>query len=516
MAGEASLASQRRLVEALCDPARYPHPVGTVELIETHISFVLLAGAFAYKIKKAVDLGFVDYLSLERRRFFCVEELRLNARLAPALYLEVCAIGRSAAEPCFGEEGEAIEYAVKMRRFEQSDLFEGALADGRLKPVLIEALARRLAAFHAEAGRTPPGTDFGRPDVVWTQVGSCLAALKKQPGIDPSRLKALDAWCRGENERCREALARRKADGFIRECHGDLHLGNLVLHGGEALAFDGIEFNASLRWIDVISDLAFAVMDFAAHGRADLGWRLLDAWLEEGGDFASLELLRFYQVYRALVRAEVACLRGASPEAYLDCAEALSVPAKPFLLITHGFSASGKSRLARALVSRLGAIRLRSDVERKRAAGLAPLARSGSSPDSGLYTEEATQQAYRRLRALAEFALAQGYPVIVDAACLKTWQRRLFFDLAREKDLPFAILDCQAPAGDLRQRLAARARRGRDASEATLEVLAGQREGAEAFDDAEMRCVLVADTGGRSDALDAVLVRQIAERVKAF
>jgi aminoglycoside phosphotransferase family enzyme/predicted kinase len=516
MAGEASLASQRRLVEALRDPGRYPHPVETVELIETHISFVLLAGAFAYKIKKAVDLGFVDYLSLERRRFFCFEELRLNARLAPALYLEVCAIAGGAEEPCFGEAGAAIEYAVKMSRFDPRDLFERALADGRLKPALIEGLAHRLAAFHAEAGRAPPGADHGSPGVVWTQLENCLATLWAQPDIDPSRLKALDAWCRVEHEKRTEAIARRKADGFVRECHGDLHLGNLVLHGGEALAFDGIEFNASLRWIDVISDLAFAVMDFAAHGRADLGWRLLGAWLEHSGDFAGLELLRFYEVYRALVRAEVACLRGASPARHLDCAEALIAPARPFLLITHGFSASGKSRLARALAPRLGAVRLRSDVERKRSAGLAPLARSGSSLDSDLYCEEATHQTYQRLRSLAELGLAAGYPVIVDAACLKTWQRRLFSGLARDKGLPFAILDCRAPAGELRQRLVAREHRGGDASEATLEVLAGQREGAEAFDDGERRCALDADTGGRSDALVAALEWRIAERVKAF
>ena len=221
------------------------------------------------------------------------------------------------------------------------------------------------------------------------------------------RLKALDAWCRAEHEKRTEAIARRKADGFVRECHGDLHLGNLVLHGGEALAFDGIEFNASLRWIDVISDLAFAVMDFAAHGRADLGWRLLGAWLEHSGDFAGLELLRFYEVYRALVRAEVACLRGASPASHLDCAEALIAPASPFLLITHGFSAS--ARAASRARSRPGWGRsvCAPTSSENASAGLAPLARSGSSLDSGLYSEEATHQTYQRLP-LARGARTRG------------------------------------------------------------------------------------------------------------
>lgn len=503
---EARLAEQRRLVDALRDPALYPYPVDRVELIETHISFVLLAGAFAYKIKKAVDLGFVDYLSLAARRFFCSEELRLNGRLAPSLYLGLCAVTGSCEAPRLAGDGEAIEYAVRMKRFAERDLFSEALAAKRLPDSAVDGLGRRLAAFHAAAPRAPQDSEFGSPAAVWAPVAACLAffASRAEP------VESLKAWCEAENLRLAPFFEWRRREGLIRECHGDLHLGNLVLQSGEAFAFDGIEFNPGLRWIDPVCDLAFAVMDFAARGRPELGWRLLGAWLEEGGDFAGLQALRFDQVYRALVRAEVAVLRGADPSPYLDCARRLIRPPRPVLLLMHGFSASGKSRLARRIAPRLGAILLRSDVERKRIAGLAPLARSDSSPDSGLYTEAMTRATLLRLASLADQLLGWGYPVIVDATFLLAWQRRLFLDLAQSRGIAVAILDCRVPRDELRGRLAARLARGRDASEATLDVLEAQFERAEPLAAEELGCALEV----RPDRSVAALVRELARLTK--
>lgn len=508
MGADSGLEIQRRIVEALRDPARYPHAVDAVSVIETHISFVLLTGSYAYKIKKSVALGFVDYTSLEKRRHFCDEELRLNRRLAPLIYLDVCVISGSPDQPCFLRGGEAIEYAVKMVQFDSQNLFDQALGLDRLTPAHIDTLAHALAAFHQAAAPARPVSGYGNPDEVWAALVACVRRLQAQNSVSPRQIASLKAWCQPEYVRLREGFARRKAQGFVRECHGDLHLGNLVLWDGEPLVFDGIEFNEALRWIDVISDLAFLIMDFSVHDRPEFAWRLLNTWLEDSGDHTGLDLLRFYMVYRALVRAEVAGLRAAdashgparrradlaSSAIYMDYALTLIVPEANALIITHGVSASGKSRLARMLAETLGAVRLSSDVERKRLHGLSALARSGSPIDAGIYREEVTRATYARLQALAAELLLSGYSVIVDATCLRVWQRNLFRDLAREMDLPFLILDCRAPETLLRKRMEERIRRGNHASEATPAVLARQLEEGEPLSGEETEASILVDT----------------------
>lgn len=503
-----SLAAQRRMVEALRDPARHSHPVTTVSLIETHISFVLLTGTFAYKIKKAVDLGFVDYTSLEKRRFFCEEELRLNRRLAPRLYLDVIGIGGTWEDPRWEPGGETIEYAVKMIEFAQADLLDRVLARGELMPKHVDAMAEKVAAFHGTAPRVATAEVYGSPAAVWAPVETNFSHLQAlAAAADRPLLASLETWSRVEYRRLREVLAQRKADGFVRECHGDLHLGNMALFGDEPMIFDCIEFNPFLRWIDVVSDLAFLIMDLSERGRPDYAWRLLNHWLERTGDHAGLELLRFYQLYRALVRAKVACIRAAdeslSPAeqqaalagsaAYLSYAGTIIAPRPCSLLITHGLSGAGKSTVARAVAETPGAVCLRSDVERKRLHGLSPLARSGSGIAGGLYAEAATRATYERLAELAALALAAGYSVVIDAACLRRWQRNRFHDLARELGVPLLILDCRAPRDVLQQRLATRAELGGDASEATPAVLARQFHDAEPLSAEERDAAVVVD-----------------------
>ena len=504
---EANLTAQRQLIEALRDPTRFPHPVGTLRLIETHISFILLSGSFAYKIKKAVNLGFVDYTALAQRHFFCTEELRLNRRLAPQLYLEVVAITGTPAAPQWGGDGTPIEWAVKMVEFDQRCLLAPQLAAGKLRAKHVAALATKLAAFHEAAPRAEAAAAYGTPATILAAVEANFAHFPPA-ATNAESLAALHAWSRAEYRRQRKTFAQRKAAGFVRECHGDLHLGNILLSGGEPLAFDGIEFNPGLRWIDVISDLAFLVMDLAVHGRADHAWLLLNGWLEETGDHAGLALLTFYQAYRAMVRAKVAHLRAscagipalereaalASAATYLAYARTLTAPQARALLITHGLSGTGKTTLARTIAAALPAVCLRSDVERKRLHGLAALAPSGSAGGAGLYAESATVATYERLAELARLVLRAGHPVIVDAACLKRWQRQLFQDLARQIGVPFLIIDCQGPESVLRQRIRARARQKRDASEATLAVLAQQRQDQDPLSPAERALSLTVDT----------------------
>ncbi len=484
---------QTALIAALLQPDRYPHPVDTVEHLQTHISHVLLAGDYAYKIKKPLNLGFLDFTSLARRKYYCEQELRLNGRLAPDLYLDCVPIGGSAARPALGAAGEAIEYAVRMRRFPQQALLDRVLAAGRLENRHINALARRLAAFHQAIATADPAAPFGAPERVrgpmlddFTHIRPLLA-----DPADLDLLTAVERWTLATTERLWPRLAERKAGGWIRECHGDLHLGNLLLADtGQVTIFDCIEFNDDLRWIDVINDLAFLLMDLRFRGAGGLAQRLLNTYLEYGGDFAGAALLSYYQVYRAMVRAKINAIQASQddhiPEPdraaaralcrdYLRLALALTQEPTPFLLITHGVSGSGKSRRTGQLLEIFpGAIRLRSDVERKRLFGLGPLDDSGSTLGEGLYTADASARTYRRLYDLTDGLLAARHPVLVDATFVKRAHRQPFRDLAARHGVPFILLDCVADPETLRARVAARRARGDDAAEADVEVLERQ------------------------------------------
>ena len=479
-----------RLIAALREPARYVHAVEQVELLQTHISCILLAGDFAYKIKKPVNLGFLDFSTLAARRHYCEEELRLNRRTAPALYLDVVAIGGSESAPVLGGGGAAIEYALRMRRFAQDDLLDRMARRGALAPQHIDALARGLAAFHAEIERAGAQQAFGSPQCVLAPALQNFEQMLPLASAkaDMALLARLRDWSAREHAALAAVFAARKREGWVRECHGDLHLGNIALLEGVPTPFDGIEFNPDFRWIDVMNEVAFLVMDLLDHRLPRLAFRFLDAYLESTGDYAGLRVLRFYLVYRALVRAKVSCLRAhqtglAAREKselereyrrHLHLAERLAAPAHAALLIMHGLSGSGKTRIAQGLLEALGAVRLRSDVERKRLHGIAAEARTGSGLDAGLYTPEASERTYARLAELARAVLAARYPVIVDAAFLKRAERDRFAGLARDAGARFLIAACTAPAATLRARVAEREREARDASEAGLAVLERQ------------------------------------------
>jgi uncharacterized protein len=497
------------LIEALRHAQCYPHAVGPIRIIETHISWVLLTGAFAYKIKKPVNLGFLDFTTLKKRRHFCEEELRLNARLAPQIYIDVVPIVGTADSPRVGGGGEPIEYALRMREFPQEALAEQVLARGEMTSRHLDTLAEAIARFHSSASCASQADDFGTVENVLAPALENFAQIRALPGHAEfaSLLQTIESWTRREHERSRETFTRRKQEGRVRECHGDLHLGNLVFLNGEAQAFDCIEFNPALRWIDVMNDVAFLFMDLQAQGRPDLACRYLNTYLEFGGDYGGLQVLRYYAVYRAMVRAKVALISasqtvekpgttsaGTSPfQRYLAVAERLTQPDKRFLLITHGFSGSGKTTLTQPLIESSGAIRVRSDVERKRLHGLAPAARSGSAIAEGLYRADATQATYQRLLDLAGIILATGHGVIVDATFLNRLQRDRFRALARDTGVPFIILDIRAGEALLRERILARGLRGGDASEADVTVLEHQLRTHEPLSSDELESVFACD-----------------------
>jgi len=421
------------------------------DLIETHISWVLLAGDSAYKIKKPVRLPFVDYTALQARRYFCEEELRLNSRLAPSLYRGLTRITGTPEAPALDGSGPALEYAVHMRRFPEGALFAEQLTAGTLSSSDVDRLAALLADFHNGQAPAEPSAGFASAEA---RHGSARAALTGALAVaSPAQWAQLHDWIESEAAGLQALWTQRRQEGRVRECHGDLHLDNVVSLAGGVAAFDGIEFNPALRWIDVLDDIAFPVMDFMARGRADFAFRLLNHWLDGSGDHAGLPALRFSLVYRALVRAQVEHLNGPGHEAaarrYLDTALALARPGQPRLFITHGLPGSGKTFASQRLLEREGAIRLRSDVERKRLFGLSMLADSRAS-GLDVYTPEATARTYAQLFRLARGALQAGWPVILDAAFLHRAERAQARALASDLGVPFSIIDCQAPPQVLR------------------------------------------------------------------
>jgi hypothetical protein len=497
------------LIAALQSPECYPHPVVGPRLIETHISWVLLTGKYAYKIKKPVDLGFVDFTTLALRRRYCEEELRLNRRLAPELYLAVVAIRGTMEAPRIGGKGRLIDYAVKMREFPQQALASRALAGGRFAAAEIDALAALIAGFHAVAPKAPARSSLGTPEAVLSSARQNFEQMLPlvAPPQDGKILRALRRWTEHEHARCRNALKARAVDGFVRECHGDLHLGNIVLLDRRPVPFDCIEFNEALRWIDVMNEVAFVVMDLADRGHADLGWRLLNRYLESTGDYDGVKVLRFYLVYRALVRAKVHLMRAHQPglagaekarllrafRGYLRLARRFATPGRTSLIITHGLSGCGKTTATESLMAKLGAVRIRSDLERKRMHQLAPLAASGSGLGTGIYTRKTSAALYRKLGALARTVLKAGWPVVVDATFLRRTEREAFRALAQRLDARFLILNFRAPLELLRERVVARRASAADASEADIAVLQHQLDQREPLTPAEMAVAVVVD-----------------------
>ncbi|HTP74874.1 MAG TPA: AAA family ATPase [Burkholderiaceae bacterium] len=467
---EDPLQRSRALVHALRDALAREHGA-EVPLIETHISWVLLAGSHAYKIKKPVRLSFLDFSTLALRHHFCDEELRLNRRFAPRLYLRVLPITGSEQAPRLGGDGEPIEFALQMQRMRDDDLAGARLAHGALVAADFERFATTLAAWHRTAPMAAPDGDWGTPQRVATDLANLLA---EWPDADDAEAIAdLRRWFDAQADDTAARTAERLATGHVRECHGDLHIDNLAWLDGQLGAFDCLEFDPALRWIDTASEVAFLAMDLRARQRHDLAHAFVDAYLEASGDATALPLLQRYGVYRALVRARVSRLREAHADSpsvaagYLALAQRLARQWDPRLLITHGLPGSGKTWITHGLIGVAGAIRWRSDVERRRMLG------------SGHYQAADHEAVYARLGELARLSLGAGYPTIVDAACLKRHERDALRALAAQLRVPCLLLHCDAPREVLRQRVRVRAQRGSDASEAdeaVLETLAAQAE----------------------------------------
>jgi aminoglycoside phosphotransferase family enzyme/predicted kinase len=511
-------------IKSLLEPQNYEHPVTRLELLETHISWVILTGPYAYKIKKPVNLGFLDFSSLEKRHHYCQEELRLNRRLAPDIYLDVILIRGSQQAPHFGGSGEVVEYAVKMRQFPQAAQLDRLLQHGRLPASYLDAIAETVARFHLAIERAGDDTRYGEPDIVWQPVAENFRQIRERepPARARSQLDALQDWSQTDFARLKPVFAQRKQDGFVRECHGDLHLRNIAWFEDKPVIFDCIEFNPALRWIDVISDITFLFMDLIDRGQSALAYRLLNQYLTHTGDYAGLAVLPFYFVYRALVRAKVDRIRlsqgdvsssertadEAEFSGYLQLAQSFVSRPAPILMITWGLSASGKTSISSQLLEVMGAIRIRSDVERKRLLNLDFMTRTKAGIGNGIYTPEMSQRTYDCLLDQARQILHAGFTVIVDAAFLDAQQRAAFAKLAQELALPFVILQCVASASTLRQRIC---QRQDDASDADLTILEHQLAHLRPLTGEELVYAITIDTEQLPEP--GILARRISEHV---
>ncbi len=496
------------LIASMSNPEAFDHPVRYIRTIETHISWILLTGDYAYKIKKPVDFGFLDFSTLDKRHYFCDEELRLNRRFSPQIYLDVVPICGSETAPRINGQGKVIEYAVKMREFPQQCLLNEYAANGKLTPQIVDAIADKLSEIHAGAERAGPASEYGSSTEVahWSDENLAHIARAIPQERLPESYFRIKQWYH-ENSQLLEVVDSRKAHGFVRECHGDLHLGNMANIDGEIMLFDCIEFNPELRWIDTVSEAAFVAMDLYARGYPGYCWRFLNRYFEKSGDYAGIMLLRYYFVYRALVRAKVEALRAAQeprgegqPEhiasaiEYIELASDWAFSHRAGLIIMHGLSGSGKSTVAAQLVEALEAIQLRSDVERKRLFALAASDDSRSAPGEGIYSPEATAATYRRLGEIATVILDAGFTVIIDATLLRESQRISLLTLKSARPYKRIIVHCEAPEAELRRRIV---ERKNDPSEASLEVLDMQIDMQQPIGQSEHDLATVVNVGKR-------------------
>ena len=481
----------RKLIKSLLKPAAYPDPTAGVRLIETHVSFIFLTDSFVYKVKKPVDFGFLNFTTLDRRRFYCEEEVRLNRRLCPDIYLGVVELRATPQGGAFGGSGALIDYAVKMKRLPEARMLARLLEDGELQPAQMGELARVIARFHAETARGPQIEAQGSPAAIranweenFRQAASC--ASQTLPRADLALMRDWVERFLAEHE---PLLRARVEGGFIRECDGDLHLGNICLTDRICI-FDCIEFNERFRFIDTAADIAFLLMDLEYGGRADLCAPFLEAYREATGDHGLDGVLDFYKAQRAFVRGKIKSLRLAEESLPADERQAVLAAARgyfrlargyclrgrlsPLLIATCGAMGSGKSTLARELSRELGLKYLGSDPLRKSLAGRVPSRHGAEGYDEGIYTPAFTRATYQALLEGARGELSAGRGVVVDATFRRACDRAQFRALAERLGVPFFLVRTVCDASVLRERLELRSAHPGELSDGRPELLPRQ------------------------------------------
>ncbi|MDD4858792.1 MAG: AAA family ATPase [Dehalococcoidales bacterium] len=483
------MAELPELIQALLNPNLYPEPAARVELMQTQMSFVLITGDYVYKIKKPVNLGYLDYTTLDKRLALCRKELELNRRLCPDAYLAIVPIVKRDGKYALGGAGEAIEYAVKMRRLPREGMMDVLLPQDKVTTEMLAGLAAKLSDFHSRAATGQGINQFGSITAVRTNTDENFTQVAPYLGrtITNRRYQRIKEYTNTFIAENVPLFERRVADGKIRDCHGDLHAAHICFADGICI-YDCIEFNDRFRYCDVVSEIAFLAMDLDHYGRADLSASFVNAYAAASGDTDLKTLLRFYKCYRAYVRGKVGCFQLDDPhitdtekpkilantQSYFDLAAAYT-RAKPLLLITVGLVGTGKSTLAHNLAKRMGLAVISSDVTRKRLAGIPATERHYDEFDRGLYSSDSTRRTYDAMFAGARDFLKAGISVILDASFIKAAERRTAKELADAAGADFYIVECTLSETAIKKRLETR-RRQASVSDGRLEILTPQQQ----------------------------------------
>jgi aminoglycoside phosphotransferase family enzyme/predicted kinase len=506
------------LIQQMLQPGFYPHAViEPIQLIQTHVSYVLLTGDYAYKLKKAVNFGFLDFSTLEKRQHFCQEELRLNQRGAAELYLEVLPVTVADKQYQLGGTGKAVEYALKMRQFPQEFLFTSLFEQGKLNEEQMEELGRVVAQYHAQAEINDYIRSFGEILQVRAAFDENYQQTEKYIGGPQTKeqFKETKQYTDKFFVERPELFTSRIHNNYIRECHGDLHLRNIALWHDKITLFDCIEFNEPFRFVDVMYDVAFTVMDLEARQRQDLGNAFLNSYIEQTGDWEGLQVLPLYLSRQAYVRAKVTSFllddssvpAAAKEEAtktaadYYKQAWEYTKPKQGKLFLMSGLSGSGKSTTAKYLARQLNAIQIRSDAVRKHLGGISLQERGGDD----LYTPEMTQKTYTRLLNLGIILANQGFNVILDAKYDREQLRQDAIAQAEKHQIPLQIIYCTAPVEVIRDRLI---NRTGDIADATVDLLTSQLQQAEPFTSEEKPYVQIWDTTKPQEAQLKQIIHQ--------
>lgn len=475
-------------LKVLQDPSFWSADPERFEVKETHLSWVFLTDEFAYKLKKPVSLYFVDARSLENRKHFCQEEVRLNSRWAAHYYLGVETLNGTPEQPVLGGDTPAIDYLVKMRRWPA----EQQLDHMALDPDQAASLAIRLSQLQGQAASAGVDQPYGDPTEL--AIPALLNFQQVEPVLsersDREQLEQLQGWADEALKRLWPRMSERKDRGRIREVHGDLHAGHILRDEFGYQLVDCVEYRNEFRWVDVISEMANLVMDIEARGQQALANRLINAWLETTGDYHGLWVYTPYKAYRAMVRAKSALLELEPPKVareaalsplelyreYAHRAETYTQVPQRFLIITHGTIGCGKGELSNRLVEQLGCIRLRTDVERRRARGMAIDAPTDAELDAGIHGVEASDEVYRTLALESEQILRAGFPVMVSGSFLKRRQRERFERLADAQGVYLVLLQCSPSDAWVEQQIHNRAVVADNPTGANMNLLVHQRQ----------------------------------------
>ncbi|RNC65284.1 MAG: kinase [Desulfuromonadales bacterium] len=486
---------EQRLLRSLLNASAYPDHTESVELIQTHVSYIFLTDRYVYKVKKPVDFGFLNFSTLDRRRFYCDEEVRLNRRLCPDIYLGVAQVRETLEGASFFGNGRVIDYAVKMKRLPAERMLDRMLRENRVTETHIRAVARAVGLFHQVAERgeeIDAGGSLATIRANWEE-NFQQARLFRDITISGRDAQLIEAWVERFMSEHADQFHQRVNGGFIRDCDGDIHMENICLRDEENVCiFDCIEFNTRFRHGDTAADIAFLLMDFDYHLRPDFSRIFLDEYIGITGDSEATAVLDFYKVYRAFIRGKVESMRLQDPQIpeeekvaareragrYLRLARGyvLRGALRRSLVITCGPTGSGKSFLARELALELGVAMASSDVVRKELAGLEPTDRRAEAFGEGIYAEEATARTYGALLDRAEAALSAGQSIIIDATFRRRSDRRPFTVLAKSQGVPLVIIHATCPEETVRERLDARMNDSREPSDGRWEIYLRQRD----------------------------------------